>query len=306
MINIEEVCKIIDEYTWEKGRMDNNVLLKLLPVFIICNDSIKGGAEGERAARVVSEKLVEKGIFYYNPAIRNIFIKADNNGVRLLDRKGSSYADIHELMSHVVVDEHSENVLIYINFSEEIAEEINKENSMGNIFLKKIMSDMQWYSDKNCYVIEAPTKQAEKIKEEMDNEVFAMLIEDKKPEEKYIGKRFMELYFDFMGVQKKESAINDALVIFENSYEELKKSEGLDNLGEIFDKISIDVAIKKALYKLNTTVRKNSEKTDKDDKKAAVDNMIPEMKQGAVLFWKEVSDTYNKIKEKEKPGSFGF
>lgn len=306
MINIEEVCKIIDEYTWEKGHMDNNVLLKLLPVFIICNDSLKGGAEGERAARVVSEKLVEKGIFYYNPAIRNIFIKADNNGVRLLDRKGSSYADIHELMSHVVVDEHSENVLIYINFSEEIAEEINKENSMGNIFLKKIMSDMQWYSDKNCYVIEAPTKQAEKIKEEMDNEVFAMLIEDKKPEEKYIGKRFMELYFDFMGVQKKESAINDALVIFENSYEELKKSEGLDNLGEIFDKISIDVAIKKALYKLNTTVRKNSEKTDQDDKKAAVDNMIPEMKQGAVLFWKEVSDTYNKIKEKEKPGSFGF
>lgn len=306
MINIEDVCKIIDEYTWEKGRMDNNVLLKLLPVFIICNDSLKGGAEGERAARVVSEKLVEKGFFYYNPAIRNIFIKADNNGVRLLDRKGSSYADIHELMSHVVVDEHSENVLIYINFSEEIAEEINKENSMGNIFLKKIMSDMQWYSDKNCYVIEAPTKQAEKIKEEMDNEVFAMLIEDKKPEVKYIGKRFMELYFDFMGVRKKESAINDALVIFENSYEELKKSEGLDNLGEIFDKISIDVAIKKALYKLNTTVRKNSEKTDQDDKKAAVDNMIPEMKQGAVLFWKEVSDTYNKIKEKEKPGSFGF
>lgn len=306
MINIEEVCKIIDEYTWEKGRMDNNVLLKLLPVFIICNDSIKGGAEGERAARVVSEKLVEKGIFYYNPAIRNIFIKADNNGVRLLDRKGSSYADIHELMSHVVVDEHSENVLIYINFSEEIAEEINKENSMGNIFLKKIMSDMQWYSDKNCYVIEAPTKQAEKIKEEMDNEFFAMLIEDKKPEVKYIGKRFMELYFDFMGVRKKESAINDALVIFENSYEELKKSEGLDNLGEIFDKISIDVAIKKALYKLNTAVRENSEKTDQDDKKAAVDNMIPEMKQGAVLFWKEVSDTYNKIKEKEKPGSFGF
>lgn len=306
MINIEEVCKIIDEYTWEKGRMDNNVLLKLLPVFIICNDSIKGGAEGERAARAISEKLVEKGIFYYNPAIRNIFIKADNNGVRLLDRKGSSYADIHELMSHVVVDEHSENVLIYINFSEEIAEEINKENSMGNIFLKKIMSDMQWYSDKNCYVIEAPTKQAEKIKEEMDNEFFAMLIEDKKPEVKYIGKRFMELYFDFMGVRKKESAINDALVIFENSYEELKKSEGLDNLGEIFDKISIDVAIKKALYKLNTAVRENSEKTDQDDKKAAVDNMIPEMKQGAVLFWKEVSDTYNKIKEKEKPGSFGF
>lgn len=306
MINIEEVCKIIDEYTWEKGRMDNNVLLKLLPVFIICNDSLKGGAEGERAARVVSEKLVEKGIFYYNPAIRNIFIKADNNGVRLLDRKGSSYADIHELMSHVVVDEHSENVLIYINFSEEIAEEINKENSMGNIFLKKIMSDMQWYSDKNCYVIEAPTKKAEKIKEEMDNEFFAMLIEDKKPEVKYIGKRFMELYFDFMGVRKKESAINDALVIFENSYEELKKSEGLDNLGEIFDKISIDVAIKKALYKLNTAVRENSEKTDPDDKKAAVDNMIPEMKQGAVLFLKEVSDTYNKIKEKEKPGSFGF